>query len=204
MNELKTVLVDGFSVQTTDAGVEQIKKMLSDHAESKLKLVSDHGTELRAKDSEIERLKAEVSARDKALGERDGEITKLRGETMDAARIDSLVAERQEIMDKATAIVGDVSDLKGRSIPDIRRAVVEKVQGADSIRGKSDDYVEALFNKNAEDAAKSDPVVRVITGDGRPASANLRNPQAVRDQAYKDHVAWLENAWQTPANTKGA
>ncbi|RAI34538.1 hypothetical protein CH340_08910 [Rhodoplanes serenus] len=133
---------------------------------------------------------AAIAARDKELGTRDAEIAKLKADQLDAAKLDKLVSDRADVLARAKAVVADV-DTTGKSIPDIRRAVVAKKLGDAAVKDKSDDYVEALFDGLAKVARPSDPV-RDAIGAGLHSAVDA-------DKAAADAYAQMVKDMQSGA-----
>jgi hypothetical protein len=131
---IKTVTVDGLSVQTTDQGAQAITKLQTDLATSAAKiatLAADHAKELATRDAE--------------MAKKDAEIADLKGKVLDGAALDAKVAARADLVDRARKLAPKV-DAKGLSDTDLRKAVVTAVRGADVIAGKSEAYIDAAFD----------------------------------------------------------
>lgn len=175
---LKTVTVDGLSIEVTDQGAQVIAKLqqqLSDATAAKDKAVADHATELAAKDAEI--------------AKKDAEIDGLKAKVLDGAALDAAVAARGDLLAKAKAIAPDVKT-DGLSDAAIRKAVVVAKLG-DAMKDKPDAYIDARFDILAEDAAGDERV--------RDALTNLKpvvgDAKAQADKALSDSVTDL-NAWR--------
>lgn len=141
----RTVVVDGLSVLTTDAGAQAIEKLQADKtklADDHAKIVADHATELGKKDAEIKDLQ------DKAV-------------TEDA--LDAMVADRADVLAKAKAIVKDF-DGAGKTNAQIRLAVVTDKMGDGLPKDPHEEYVRALFD-GLSAKKKSDPF-RAAMKDG--------------------------------------
>ena len=115
-------------------------------------------------DAEAKHAKA-IADKDKELGEKDAEIEKLKGQVVDDAALDKLVASRADVVAKAKGIAKDVKT-DGVSDADIRRAAVASKLGDEKVKDKSDDYVSGLFDHLAADAKLADPV-RTALGDAK-------------------------------------
>lgn len=168
---LKTVLVDGFSVQTTEHGaqaIEKLQKQLNDARADAATLVKTQDQQMAAKDAEIEKLKSQV---------------------LTDAQIDARVASRAALI-ASVAKLNDSIDCKGKSESEIRRAVVTAKLGDAAVAGKSDDYVAARFDMLLEDGGKSsDPMQRHMMDGG----ANRPNPN---DNGHDARVARNADAWK--------
>lgn len=179
----RTVMVDGLSVLTTDQGAQAIDK-----------LTKDRDTANKALADALEAHKAAIAAKDKELGTKDGEITKLKSEALDAAKLDKLVADRADVFAKAKSIANDV-DPSGKTIPDIRRAVVSKKLGDASVKERSDDYVEALFDSLASQVKPQlDAAARVIAGGLKTSDAQVSLDDAER-AAHAAMEERMRKAW---------
>ena len=109
---LKTVLVDGIPIETTDAAAVVIDTLQKRVSESEKKL----GDTVKAHD-------AVIVAKDKELGAKDAEIAALKGKQMTDAQIDALVTQRADVIGKAKIVDKDVKT-EGLSLTSIRRAAV--------------------------------------------------------------------------------
>lgn len=173
-DKLRTVLVDGLSVETTDQGaqaIEKLQKALADSAANITKLQADHAKALADKD-------AEIAKKDAAL---DAEKAKV----LSDADLDKRVAARADLIGKAKAIAKDVKT-DGLSDSEIRKAAVAAALGDEAVKDKADAYIDARFDILVEDAAEKQPDafrdavkggLRVIAsdawGDGVFASAGV-------------------------------
>lgn len=162
MPELRKIVVDGLSVETTDAGAQAIEKLTGVIA-AKDKALTDATT---AHDKAI-------AAKDADLAAKDAEIVALKAKVMDAAALDALVQDRAALVAKVKAIAPDLKT-DGLDAPALRKsAVIAKLGGA-AIAGKSEAYIDARFdilcdavpdlvadalkNTMTTDATKPDPV----------------------------------------------
>lgn len=169
---LRKVNVDGFSVETTDAGaqaIERLQKQLDEH-QSKL---SD--AEQSHKDA--------LAAKDKEIAAKDAEIDDLKKKVMSDEDIDNEVRARADLIGKAKTV--NDADYSGKSAADIRKACVVAKLGDKAIEGKSEAYIEARFDSLVEAAESDDPVRQVIRqGDGKTTDA------------YDEYLTHLNTAYQ--------
>lgn len=173
---LRTVVVDGLSVSTTDQGAQAIAKLQNDLAASAAKFAdaeTAHQTALAAKDAE--------------LAKKDAEIDDLKGKVLDATALDKLVQARGDLIATAKAIAADVKT-DGLTDAEIRKAVVVAKLGDAAVKDKAEAYVDARFDILAEDAAKSaDPVRAALKSQDRAPLTN-DNGQAAYEKRLSD--AW--------------
>jgi len=171
MAELKKMMVDGLTIETTEQGaqaLDKLQKQISDSAGAVQALKDAHSTELAKRDAEIDTLKAKV---------------------LTDADIQARVVARADLISQAKAVHD--ADYSGKTDADIRRSAVVAKLGDSVVTGKSDAYVDARFDILVEDAAKSgtDPV-RKILGDNATA-------HAVKDNGQSAYETRLANAWKT-------
>lgn len=147
---LKTVTVDGLSIEVTDQGAQvitKLQKQIADADAAQTKLISDHEAAIDAKDGEI--------------AKKDAEIDALKGKVLDGAALDAAVQARGDLVVKAKAIAPDVKT-DGLSDAAIRKAVVVAKLG-DAMAEKGDAYIDARFDILAEDAAGTEQLRGAIT-----------------------------------------
>ena len=131
---LKTIVVDGLSVETTDAGEKAILKLQGE----KTALADQAKTEKEAHD-------ATLAGKDTELAGKDAEIKTLKESQLDDAALDARVAQRAEVVTKASAIAKD-ADFKGKSDLEIKTIAVDAANGEGFSKDKSAAYVEAAFD----------------------------------------------------------
>lgn len=173
--KLTTVMVDGLSVETTDAGAQAISKLTKELADAH-KAAEDAGT------AHTEAL----AAKDKELAQKDAEIDALKGKILSDEDLDKRVKDRADLIATAKTIAD--KDYTGMSDSDIRKAAVSAKLGSKAVDGKSDDYILARFDILSEDASQ-DGVRRVLrSGDAAPVD----NVSKAHDSMIND----LQNAWK--------
>ena len=151
--ELKQVMVDGLTVETTVQGaqaLEKLQKQVTDSASVVQALKDAHSAELAKRDAEIDALKAKV---------------------LSDAAIDARVAARADLISKAKAVHD--ADYSGKTDAEIRRAAVVAKLGDAAIAGKADAYVDARFDILVEDSANAgtDPVRKALQDAASQAPA---------------------------------
>lgn len=171
-DNLRNVMVDGLSVQTTDQGAQAIDKLIADRDAANDKLAQqtkDHNDAIKAKDAE--------------LAKKDAELDDAKGKVLDQAAIDKLVADRATL--EATALKID-KDIKpnGMSDADLRKAVVQSKLGDDAIKDKPEAYIDARFDILAEDAGKTDQFRDTMKGGAVQTGSN--DAIAERQKAFND------------------
>lgn len=165
----RIVLVDGLSVETTDAGAQALEKLMKDAATRQ----AAHDQAMALKDADLAR--------------KDKEVEDLKAKVLDSAALNKMVADRVDLITKAKGLhAGLVTD--GKDASAIRRDVVSAVKGQTMVADKSDAYIEALFDLLVADAAKADPVAKAVA-DAASTPARSVDIYAQRDEE-------LRNAWK--------
>jgi hypothetical protein len=173
-DKLRTVLVDGLSVETTDQGAQAIEKLTKDKDSLLTKLADAEKAYQTA-----------IAAKDSELAKKDAEIDSLKGKILDGAALDAKVAARADLIAKAKAIAPSIAT-DGKSDDDIRKAAVVAKLGDAAIKDKPQAYVDARFDILAEEIKGGDQL--------RDAITHLRTSANVSDaaKAEKDaHAAYL-------------
>lgn len=182
-NPTRTVMVDGLSVSTTDAGAQAIAKLLADRQERDTKIgeqAATHATAIAAKDTEIGGLKAELQ---KA---KDAAVT--------PAQLDSLARERATLVGLAATLAPSLK-CDGMSDADIRKAIVDS-KIPEFAKDASPEQIKGAFAVLAKDAKPVD-AFRQVARDG------LTGPTHIVDNGYAASVAAL-NAGSQFGKTAGA
>lgn len=187
---LKSVTVDGIPIETTDQGATVIATLQQRLADSANALASEKAAHV-----------ATLAARDKELGTKDAEINRLKAETLDATKLDQIVAERSDVIGKAKLIAKDL-DCAGKSIADIRRAAVIKKLGDALVKDRSDDYCEALFDGLAASTKPDDPLRDALRSGLQPAM-DVTDADTRREAARLQMIADQRIAWKTPVAANG-
>lgn len=176
---LRTVVVDGLSVQTTDQGAQAIAKLQKDLETSAAKiatLTADHTAAIKAKDEEIGTLKADKK--------------KLEDAQIKPADLDKLVADRAALVTTIKAIDAKI-ETNGKTDAELRKAAVAAKLGDDMVKDASDDMIAGMFKAIAKDVKPADPFRQVVQSGVQPVgdAANVNTAH----KAMTDHLA---SAWQ--------
>lgn len=177
---LRTILVDGLQVSTTDAGAAAIEKL--------------QGT-ITGRDAEIERLKGEVTTHLKAIETKDGEIEGLKQQVKDAAvtpeKLNDMATARAALITDAQKVFPKV-DTAGKTDAEIRSACVAHKMGDAAIKDRSEDYIGGLFAAlvpaggapSAPSPGTGDPLRAVIRSTTDADSLRAARDKA-RDSRYQ-------------------
>lgn len=195
---LKTVIVDGLTVETTEPGAQAIAKLqgvIAQRDEAANVARTAHESALALKDAE--------------LAKRDAEIATLKAAQITDAQIDERARVRATLLDTAKRIAPEVVT-DGKSNADIRKATVVAKLGADKVADKSEAYVDAMFDILAQDAAPAgsaaDPTRAVAPAATRQndGPSNVIRYQDANDNGQDAYEHRLANAWRDGGNATHA
>lgn len=151
--DLKTLIVDGLTVETTEQGLASVNK-IADAKNEAVKALNDakaaHETAINAKDAE--------------LAAKDAEIDTLKAAKLSDADIDALVQARSDLLAKAKSVAD--ADYAGMADSEIKKAAVVAKLGDAAIEGKTEAYIDARFDILAELVDKADPFAQALN-DGK-------------------------------------
>lgn len=153
--KMPSLILDGLKVDLSDEeAVSAAFKKLTDAKDAAIDRAGKAEQSLAdAKDGHADAMKEAQKLHDKALGEKDAEIEKLKGQVMDQSAIDKLADAKADIVATARRALGDKApDFAGKSIAEVRRASVAVKFGDEAVKDRSDDYVEARFDGMIADA----------------------------------------------------
>ena len=176
----RTVLIDGLSVVTTDAGAQALEKLQGTIADAAKKMA----------DAETAHAKAIADA-DAKLAKAEAALDAEKAKVLSDADLDKRVADRADLLAVAKGIAPEVKTA-GLGDAAIRKAVVTAKLG-DAVEGKSDAYIDARFDILAEADPFADSLKSGVkkTNDADPAGT-----------AYASNVASMADAWKSGPNAK--
>ena len=165
---LKTLIVDGLTVETTDTGAVAVQK-LADDKNTVVRQLADakaaHETAINAKDAE--------------LAAKDAEIDALKAAKLSDAEIDAKVQARSDLLAKAKSVAD--ADYTGLADSDIKKAAVVAKLGDAAIEGKTEAYIDARFDILAELVDKADPFATAMQ-DSKPQTKVADHGQSEYEQ----------------------
>lgn len=214
---MKTFTCDGVSVSAEDIHAQVIERAITTRdstiADLKTLLTNTTADAKAAKDASD---KAATEAATK-IGTKDGEIAALTQKLKDAvitpAMMDKAVTERFEVFSKAKSVLGDKFDFKGKTIDDVKLAVVSKKLGDDKAKAYAADgdtgkaSINAAFEVITADIKIGDGVTKlatVITGAAAQVQDNGGDDNG-RTTAFDALLESEANAWkQKPGQQQAA
>ena len=196
--DMKTMIVDGISVQLPDQSMQIVQKAINDAAARESKLTADIAALTKqVQDAQVATAAAQAEIK-KVTETKDAELAVARKAVEDSKltpeKLDQMVKDRADVVTKAKAVVGDTLVVDGKSIDEIKKQVVDAHLGE----------IAKTFTADAVSAAFVAITSKVQTNDTlAPAlRAHVRQPAGgtnIVDAAYKEQHDYLKNAWKTPA-----
>ena len=184
-DKLRTVMVDGLSVETTDQGaqaIDKLQKSLADSAANIAKLQADHAKALADKD-------AVVVKKDEEIGTLKADLKKAQDAAPKPADIDKMVADRAALVATITAIDSKI-DVAGKSEAELRKAAVASKLGDEMVKDASEAEIAGMFKAIAKDVKAADPF-RDAAKSGLTTATD--GEKAVTD-AYAKMIADMQSA----------
>lgn len=182
MPDLKTVVVDGLTVESTAAGVEAINKVQKQLEDAEAKATETRSTHDKA-----------IADKDAEIAKRDAKIDELEKQVMTDAQLDAAVKERADLVGQAKAIADE--DYSGMSPDEIRKAAVTAKLGDEAIKDKSPAYVMARFDVLAEGEDAEDSLRSVLAKKRTNDSAGAdENAQSAYERQLQDSYKEASNA----------
>lgn len=174
--DLKTLIVDGLTVETTQEGLAAVNKI----ADAKNEAVKALNDAKAAHD-------AAIATKDAELAAKDAEIDALKAAKLSDAEIDAKVQARSDLLTKAKSVAD--TDFTGLSDADIKKAAVVAKLGDAAIEGKTEAYIDARFDILVESADKADPFAKAMND----------KQTTVTDNGQAEYEENLRNAWKKGA-----
>jgi hypothetical protein len=177
---LRTIVVDGLSVETTDQGAQAIEKLTKALADANVQLKSTQDS-----------LAAQVDDLKTQLAAKDGELTAATKALKDATsdeKLSEMVRERVALVGDAKAFGLDIDASCTDSNDQIRRRIVAKHLG-DEANQMNDSQVEGAFafmkRQNKGAASLSNGIQSMPS-----------NPRTVADAAFAKRLQKQQDAWK--------
>lgn len=165
--QMKTIMIDGLPVEVNDMAEAVINRQI--------KTIAD-------RDAEVTRLTGELTARDTKIGEMTVQLR-----TAQTVDIDGLVAARTALIADAHKVVPDL-EVKGLSDSDVRKAVVVKVMGEDSVKDQPVAVVDGMFRALVINPTNDTFRQTMMSNDGKTTSLN--------DNGQSEYEARISGAWK--------
>lgn len=185
--DLVTLRIDGIDAQVPKQWGQLIEQAITKRDESIAKLTKETG---------------ESKARTDTLqGELDGTKKKLEAAT-DPKRLDAAITDRVALQDRARKVLGDEFKFDGKNPREIKEAVIVKVSPEVKLDGKSEEYVQALFENlptkklDNEDGPDDDDEDQLAAAR-RATSGGSGGSRSSRRDAF-DYRKPSPPAWQQP------
>lgn len=198
---MKTIMVDGIPCEMADTAVAVVQRALDnfqkgyeEEEEKKKKKMEEDA----AKDAAAA---AAIAAKDATIAAKDAEIATLKKQVADSTvtpqALDAMVVSRTNLIDKASAVLGDKLVVDGKSEAEIRKQVVASLMG-DTAKGYTDAQVESAFDVLVA-KIQSSPPGRSVSDVQRALSQPTARVADEKSKAHDEMVKRLSDAWKPKA-----
>lgn len=198
---LRTMTVDGISIEMTDTAIQVVQKALGDAQKRFDDAAATHKVTVDGLNKQVTDLTASVSQVTKDKDALTAECATLKKQLDESKltpqQIDQLVADRQSAIGKAAAVLGDKLVVDGKSDAEIRRQVVDAKLG-DVAKGWTDDQISTSFATLTAGVKAVDASSRAVL-DARTAFAAPHQAGNTKDTAYANYDKRLQDAWKGDA-----
>lgn len=196
----KTILIDGVSVTFDTEQSAQIAERSIQSRDAKIKEITD------AAASEVKVLKdqaatdaATIATLTKDKDTLSGENAALKKQVEDAKitpqKLDELVRDRDVLLGKAKAVMGDKLVVDGKTDAEIRKQVVDARLG-DAAKGFNDDQISAAFTAFTADVKPASGAAAPALSDARSQFAQPAQTIADKNAFYDKRDKALEQRWK--------
>jgi len=189
--DVRTIIVDGLSVDTTDAGAQAIEKLQGEITKLNDAATTASETHTAAIDTLKDDHKTAISAKDEEIGELKGKVKGLEDAAMTPEKLDALVADRSVLIGKAAQICKD-ADFTGKTDAEVMRSCVEAHYGKDAVSAdESDDVVRGMFKgiKVGKDSFRDALINRQTSGSTNSVDYSTMSQVSDSQAAYEHSLS---------------
>lgn len=132
---MATVRIDGVDYDPSTTAFQQAHAKFVERADSQAR--------------ELTQVKADRDKQQARADQAEAKVKELEGklkESGDTSRLDSLVQERLDLIEKARSILPQGTKFDGKSASEIKRMCIEHKTPSIKLDGKSEDYISASFD----------------------------------------------------------
>lgn len=193
----RMITIDGFQCEMTDTAAQIVQRTITALQDQ----IENFKKKSKATEEKEEEMEDALTTAQESLKTKDAEIATLKSQLKDAsdpAKLDAAVRDRASVFGKAKVILGDRFKMDGKTVEDIRRAVVEQKVG-DLAKGWGDSEVTASFNTltaNIHDGGSERRNGYGTVDHARDAFSRPGFQQDEREAAYAEYDKELSGAYR--------
>ena len=196
---LRAIVVDGVSVEVPEISAQVVVRALQDRDDAN-KALKTQVDQREAADKQT------LADQRKLIDTKDGEIAALKRQLaeleMTPAKLDKLVRDRLEIVEKARLIMGDAYICDGRTDIEIQRAVVSARLGEQIAKALTDEGISGAFVTLTADSKGNGGTARdLATGISANRGRTAHSAMDAAAIAYEERNKRLNNAWRKEQKT---
>jgi uncharacterized protein len=193
-NHVRNIVVDGVSIQVPEISAQVVQRALQKYEDDMEKLKQQTKEQV----AEATRILNETR---KLVDTKEGEVIALKRELaekeMTPQKVDKMVRDRLEIVQRAGAVLGDKYSCDGKTDIEIKRAVIAARHGEQLMRALNDEAITGAFMIMTADSTGTDGVRTLAqslsTNNGGRVAHSAQDAAAI---AYEERNKWLQNAWR--------
>lgn len=193
-NHVRNIVVDGVSIQVPEISAQVVQRALQ-------KLEDDMTTLKEQTKQQVAEATRILNETRKLVDTKEGEIVILKREAADKEmtpqKVDKMVRDRLEIVQKAGIVLGDKYSCDGKTDIEIKRAVIAARHGEQLMRALNDEAITGAFMIMTADNTGSDGVRTLAqslsTNNGGRVAHSAQDAAAI---AYEERNKYLQNAWR--------
>jgi hypothetical protein len=198
---LRPMVIDGVSAELPELSAQIVSRALADRDEKIKSLTGQVEQQNNAASQSL-------NDQRKLIDQKDGEILALKRQLAELEltpqKLDKLVRDRHDIVQKAKAIMGDTYICDGRTDIEIKRAVVAARYGEQIAKGLSDEGVTGAFMTMTADTGKASDLARAVGDAATGGTRGVHSAQDAAAVAYNERNARLQNAWRQTSQQQAA
>lgn len=175
---MKTLTLDSIPCEMSEASAAVVSKVIGDRD---AKIVAHEAT-IRSNEAALAQAKTNA---DKLQATLDSKTADLK-DAQDPAKFQAAVASRVTMESGARKVLGDTADLSKMNARQIKVAIVGKLKPSLNCDGKSDDYVDGLYDDAMTTANAGNVASQVVTAQIASGAAKIVETKVTTDAADLD------------------
>lgn len=184
--KMKTITLDSIPCEMTEATAAIVTKVIGDRDAK----ILAHEATIRAGEATIDQIKGST---DKLQATLDSARADLK-EAQDPTKFQAAVAARVTMESGARKVLGDTADLSKMNARQIKVAIVGKLKPSLSCDGKSDDYVDGLYDDAMAAANTGNVASQVVTAQIAGGKATVVETKVTTDSVDDPFKKMLEES----------
>lgn len=170
---MKTLTLDSIPCEMSEASAAVVSKVLGDRD---AKIVAHEAT-IRSNEAALAQAKSNAEKLQATLDSKTADLK----DAQDPAKFQAAVASRVSMESGARKVLGDAADLSKMNARQIKVAIVGKLKPSLNCDGKSDDYVDGLYDDAMSTANAGNVASQVVTAQIASGAAKVVETKVTTD-----------------------